>query len=152
MRDPVRGFTLIELMIVIAILGILLAIAIPAYQDYTIRTRLSEGLNLATSAKGAISELRLQSQSGTWPSSNAAAGIPNTIDSSVVAGLTVGAGGVITISFNAMAGRVAQGDTITLTPTYRASSGVIEWSCNGNKGYGTPGSVSTVLLPASCRP
>jgi type IV pilus assembly protein PilA len=148
-----RGFTLIELMIVIAILGILLAIAIPAYQDYTIRTRLSEGLNLATGAKNSVSELRLQSRDASWPASNAEAGLPGTIGSSVVEGITVGAGGVITISFNELgAGRVAQGDTVTLSPTFVPDGGSIEWSCNGNKGFGTPGSVATTLLPASCRP
>lgn len=151
--QPARGFTLIELMIVLAILGILLAIAIPAYQDYTIRTRLSEGLNLAADAKNAVSTRRLEARDASWPSGNSAAGVPDTIASSVVAGLTVGTGGVIVIGYNAMGGgRVAQGETIILTPTYVTAGGSIEWSCNGNKGFGSNGTVAGQFLPASCRP
>jgi type IV pilus assembly protein PilA len=147
------GFTLIELMIVLAILGILLAIAIPAYQDYTIRTRLSEGLNLATDAKNAVSTRRLEARDASWPAANSAAGVPDTIASSVVAGLTIGTGGVIVIGYNAMGGgRVAQGETIILTPTYVTAGGSIEWSCNGNKGFGSSGTVAGQFLPASCRP
>src|SRR5687768_12711797 len=73
MKKIQQGFTLIELMIVIAILGILMAIAIPAYQDYTVRAKVSEGLNVAAAAKLAVSET--QQSTGTFPDSNAAAGL-----------------------------------------------------------------------------
>ena len=84
------GFTLIELMIVIAILGILLAIAIPAYSDFSIRARVSEGINLASAAKAAVSEYR--SAEERFPVSNAECSLSSTITSTYVSSVTVGAG------------------------------------------------------------
>lgn len=154
MKKIQQGFTLIELMIVIAILGILLAIAIPAYQDYTIRARISEGLNLATAVKMSVSESRLNSASGSWPSTNAAAGVAGTIKSKEVQNIRVGAGGVITITYTQIGGanKVPAGSTVVLTPTVNANGGSVEWSCNRNKNYGTTGSVPQQFVPASCRP
>ncbi|GIX36516.1 MAG: prepilin-type N-terminal cleavage/methylation domain-containing protein [Lysobacteraceae bacterium] len=151
MKKIQQGFTLIELMIVIAILGILLAIAIPAYQDYTIRARVSEGLNLATAVKMSVSEARLNSASATWPSTNTAAGVATAIRSQEVQSITVGSGGVITIAYNSIGGKVAAGQTIVLTPTVR-NGGSVEWSCNQNKGFGSSGTVPQQFVPASCRP
>ena len=68
MKKVQQGFTLIELMIVVAIIGILAAVAIPAYQDYTIRAQVSEGLTLAGQAKSAVSEY--YSEHGAWPNGN----------------------------------------------------------------------------------
>ncbi len=78
MNDEQHGFTLIELMIVVAIIGILAAIAIPAYQDYTIRAQVSEGLTLAAGAKTAVSEYFLER--GAWPTDNATAGLADKHD------------------------------------------------------------------------
>ena len=73
MKKEQQGFTLIELMIVVAIIGVLAAIAIPAYQDYTIRAQVSEGLTLASGAKVAVEDY--YAQHGDWPNNNAAAGV-----------------------------------------------------------------------------
>ncbi|PLX57875.1 MAG: prepilin-type cleavage/methylation domain-containing protein, partial [Chromatiales bacterium] len=73
MKKVQKGFTLIELMIVVAIIGILAAIAIPAYQDYTIRSQVSEGLNLAGAVKAAVAER--YSQTGVWPTTLTELGI-----------------------------------------------------------------------------
>jgi len=136
-----QGFTLIELMIVVAIIGILAAIALPAYQDYTARAKVSEGLSLASSAKVAVTEY-FTSESA-WPATNASAGLQNTISSTNVASLLVTAAGstsVITITYN---GNVVSGGTLTLTPA--AANGTISWACS----FGAP--MTAQLVPANCR-
>ncbi|MFN3897704.1 MAG: pilin [Acinetobacter junii] len=133
-----KGFTLIELMIVVAIIGILAAIAIPAYQDYTKRTHVSEGLSLASGAKAAVTEF--YSTKGTWPASNGSAGIATaaSIKGNAVNSVTVGTSGVITVAMNAT--KVASGNVV-LTPTN--ANGSVTWACTGT--------IPSKFLPSNCR-
>ncbi len=139
-----KGFTLIELMIVVAIIGILAAIALPAYQDYTIRSKVSEGLALASGAKAAVAET--YAARGAYPTSNAEAGlgVNTTISGNSVTSTTVGAAGIITVLFNSTLGGnpTANATTIILTPT--DAGGSVTWTC-------TAGTLPAKYRPASCR-
>lgn len=132
-----RGFTLIELMIVVAIVGILAAIAIPAYQDYTIRARVTEGLSMASSAKLAVSETA--QTNNALPATQAATGYVTPAATPNVTSIAIAANGVITITYTAAAG----GGTIIMTPTLTAN-GDVTWVCTG-------GTLLAKYRPASCR-
>jgi len=137
-----NGFTLIELMIVIAILGILMAIALPAYQDYTVRARVSEGIMGAAPAKLAVSETFLSE--GTLPADNTAAGY-TTFVSSFVTQIAVGAAGVITVNIDEAGVGINSGTLdIILEPTTAATN--VAWNCRAG-GSAVNGKYS----PASCR-
>lgn len=148
-----RGFTLIELMIVIAILGILLAIAIPAYTDYSIRARVAEGVNVAAGAKLAVTEYRLSNS--RWPSNNGTAALtqPASISSKYVQSVTVGASnGVITVvtSADTGLGSAASKNFIFTGTVISTKPGAIDWSCNGKSG-GASGNIPSKYMPSSCR-
>jgi len=151
-----NGFTLIELMIVIAILGILIAIALPAYQDYTIRAKVSEGLNLAAAAKIAVSETRFTL--GTFPANNSSAGYAGAktaiVNSIGIGSDGIGSAGEITITYDTP--NEINGSILVLTPTISSVGQVAEWFCNAlgstkPGGTGTQGTLVSKYAPANCR-
>lgn len=150
MKKVQQGFTLIELMIVVAIIGILAAIAIPAYQDYTIRAKVTDGINLAAAAKTAVAET--YSSNGTFATgANVSYGLaPSTsISSNYTQGVLVGANGVIQITYNQLGNGTAN-DTMFLVPT--PTQGSIQWTCfSQNKGSVTLGG-TTVSNPGATLP
>lgn len=143
MKKHQQGFTLIELMIVVAIIGILAAIALPAYQDYIARSQVSDGLSLAGGAKAAVAEYK--QVKGTYPANHAAAGLPAATDikGTYTASVTAGTNGVITILIDSTNAVTAiSGKTVLVSPT--SSLGSISWICK-------PGTIDGKYLPSSCR-
>jgi type IV pilus assembly protein PilA len=140
-----QGFTLIELMIVVAIIAILAAIALPAYQDYVIRSQVSEGSVLADGAKTAVAEY--YSNRGTAPSDNASAGLATStsITGKFVKSVEV-SGGKITATFSSASPQRANAkinnDALIFSPTFSGGSTV--WTCK-NTG------ISEKYLPVICR-
>jgi type IV pilus assembly protein PilA len=166
MKTMQKGFTLIELMIVVAIIGILAAIALPAYQDYTIRAKVSEGLVLAESAKLAVAE-SFQSN-GSAPTTNSSAGY-TFVATKYVSDIEIGAAGTIVVTYNTNTGGITQlgaANTIGITPNINklplaaTSQGPIDWACaSATNTVATSqlltvtatGTVLAKYAPANCR-
>ena len=142
MKKIQQGFTLIELMIVVAIIGILAAIAIPAYSDYTERAKVSELVTVASACKASVSEY-YQAQ-GVFPANNAAAGC-DTVTTAKIGSLAVTGNAAVsgTITVASLLTKATGNYVLVGTPTANDS---VEWACNG---AGT--TIPDKYLPANCR-
>ncbi len=167
-RSIQKGFTLIELMIVVAIIGILAAVALPAYQDYTVRAKVTEGLSVASQAKLSVAEtfsstpvlpFTLAGLGYTAPST-----LANILGAATRAVTSVGinaANGEITITYTAASGVPAAANTLVLAPRNAGAAlangvalvGKLDWNCNATtstKG-GTNGTIAAKYVPSECR-
>ncbi len=172
MKSVQKGFTLIELMIVVAIIGILAAIAIPAYQDYTIRAKVTEGINLAASAETAVAE-GFQSNDMTGLGAAADAWDSAFTPTKYVSTINVDDGsGIITVTYdvNAIPQLTASTNTITFSPFVsvagketalaKGQAGNIDWACASSTyatataagmAVTTAGTIAPKYVPTQCK-
>jgi type IV pilus assembly protein PilA len=164
-----KGFTLIELMIVVAIIGILAAIAIPAYQDYTVRSKVTEGLNIASSAKVAVSE-GFQSNGLNGVEAAATAWNNNFNETKYVSNVQIATDtGIITVTYSNATSQIAD-DTLILAPFINnvalaevdddGSAGNIDWACGSESAataqqrgmtLSTLGTIPARYVPTECK-
>ena len=147
-KQAQQGYTLIELMIVIAIVGILAAVALPAYQDYTVRAKMSEPMALLSEAKTTISEF-YTANGGTFPANATEAGLSTDVQTDIVASLVWGNTGTLTVTLAATGlGSNVNGKKFGLSLTDTNNGSRLEWKCKPVTG--TDG-LAVKYLPANCR-
>ena len=147
-RSTQRGFTLIELMSVLAIVGVLAMFAVPQYRSYLIRTKVVDGLNLAAPAKMAVSESILAKDSVDIDAAKTGYSFTASADIKNVTGISIGASGVITITYGDI-GSDASNKTLNLMPTI--TNNAITWTCRAAS-VGTPAQPNAGSLPAQYAP
>lgn len=161
-RSIQQGFTLIELMIVVAIIGILAAVALPAYQDYTTRAKVTEGLSLAAAAKVAVAENAANGKpyNAGWMPPNATNNVAGVTIDQAAGYITItyqtGIAGAGTLILNPIDGPKTGGTAFsggTSTSSNIPTSGSISWNCRaaGSTGVGTAGTIQAKYTPAECR-
>lgn len=142
-----QGFTLIELMIVVAIIGILAAVAIPAYQDYTIRARVTEGIGFAAAAKTSVAEYYVSQ--GEMPADTTEAGFSSGVTTEIVQSLSYTRNGTnegqIEVAFEDLGGDTSAGDTLLFVGT--GETGGVQWDCTQDAGQ----ALAEKYRPANCR-
>lgn len=144
MKTSQKGFTLIELMIVVAIVGILAVVAMPLYKSYTARAQMSEALSLAEAQKYLVLEYFVEN--GAFPSNN----LTGTVEGKYVASVTTGSNGVITATMkNSGISADLQSAKLKLTPSDKGGS--IAWICSAEAGEGKQADSLDDALPAACK-
>lgn len=138
-----KGFTLIELMITVAIIGILAAIALPAYQDYTARAQITEAFNMIDGAKTFVVDYHVNR--GSFPANNFEAGFPGA-SGKYLTQINISNGDIVATIGTAANVKIA-GETITFKPSEIAATGNLIWTCNSSM----KGTVKQKYLPSTCR-